>query len=359
MSLWCDKQRPRSLDKLDYHLALTDRLHKIAEAQDLPHLLFYGPPGAGKKTRISCLLKAIFGPGVEKTKVEKKSFKATSSKTVEITALGSNFHLEMNPSDVGMYDRVVVQEIIKEIAAAQNLATADASTSRPFKVVVLTEADQLTKQAQHGLRRTMEKFAATCRIILCCESLSKIIEPVRSRCLAIRVPAPTTSEISQALTKVCKSEGVSLSPVFASNISQHSKRNLRRALLMAEASRVQAGPNSTLSDETPIQIPDWERYIAQVAKEITSSQTPQVLLDTRAKLYELLANCIPAEVILKSLVNELNRKLDDDLKFQVIHWAAFYQARLVSQGQKAIYHLEAFIAKFLAIYKEYLVSMFS
>jgi replication factor C subunit 3/5 len=358
MPLWCDKQRPRTLAELDYHPDLTERLEKIALARDLPHLLFYGPPGAGKKTRIMCLLRAIFGPGVEKVRVERKSFRATSAKVVEITALGSNFHLEMNPSDVGMYDRVVVQEIIKEIAAAQTMSMGS-DDSKPFKVVVLTEADQLSKQAQHGLRRTMEKFAATCRIILCCESLSKVIEPIRSRCLAVRVPAPTHQEISEALSKVCKAEGVTLSPIFASNISQHSRRNLRRALLMAEASRVQAGPNSRLEDNTPMQIPDWERYIALIAKDITTQQSPQVLLDTRAKLYELLANCIPPEIILKSLVAELSRKLDDSLKFQVVHWAAFYQARLVSQGQKAIYHLEAFVAKFLALYKEYLVSMFS
>ena len=115
MPLWFDKQKPRSLRDLSHHPELTERLYKIAQTSDLPHLLFYGPSGAGKKTRISCLLREIFGPGVEKMRVERKSFKATSAKTVEIAALGSNYHLEMNPSDVGMYDRVVVQEIIKEI----------------------------------------------------------------------------------------------------------------------------------------------------------------------------------------------------------------------------------------------------
>jgi len=48
MSLWVDKYRPKSLAKLDYHLDLAENLKKLVKNGDFPHLLVYGPPGAGK-----------------------------------------------------------------------------------------------------------------------------------------------------------------------------------------------------------------------------------------------------------------------------------------------------------------------
>merc|ERR550537_120590 len=92
-------------------------------------------------------------------------------------------------------------QLIKEVATHPPLGTLPNGKVIPFKTVVIDEAGTLTGQAQAALRRTMEKYMKTCRIILLCESVSKIIPPLRSRCLAIRIPAPTTEEIERILLK--------------------------------------------------------------------------------------------------------------------------------------------------------------
>lgn len=62
-------------------------------------------------------------------KVEQKTFKV-NTKTVEVVTLGSNYHIEMNPAEVGNNDRLVIQEVVKDIAQTHTL---DPSALRPFK----------------------------------------------------------------------------------------------------------------------------------------------------------------------------------------------------------------------------------
>jgi DNA polymerase III delta prime subunit len=107
----------------------------------------------------------------------------------------------LSPGDAGNNDRFIMQDIIKEMASNRNIAAIAGggekkASGAQFKTVVLMEVDRLSRQAQAALRRTMEKYASSCRLILCCNSQSKVIEPVRSRCLGIRVGAPTEDEVS-------------------------------------------------------------------------------------------------------------------------------------------------------------------
>jgi replication factor C subunit 3/5 len=98
--------------------------------------------------------------------------------------------------------------------------------------------------------------------------------------------------------------------------------------------------------------------VQEIAYDMLQEQSPKRLLQVRGKLYELLGNCIPSELIMRTLVVELLKKLDDELKVKVVREAAFYEHRL-QEGQKPIFHLEAFVAKFMATYKQWMVEQFS
>ena len=104
-----------------------------------------------------------YGNGIDRLRIEHQTFETPSKKKIEIVTIASNYHIEVNPSDVGIYDRVVIQELIKNCASAQQIATVN--NDKEFKVVLITEVDRLTKDAQHALRRTMEKYMSTCRIM--------------------------------------------------------------------------------------------------------------------------------------------------------------------------------------------------
>eukprot|EP01083_Nonionella_stella_P278726 947917_1 len=368
--LWVDKYRPKRLDQLTYHANLTEMLRKMVLSGNFPHLLFYGPPGAGKKTRILALLQEVFGKGATKIKTEHRSFKVRS-KTIEITTLGSNYHIEMNPSDAGIYDRVVVQDIIKEIASSASLVSAaqqfkanknnnnnnnnknNKRLNRPhFKVLILNEVDKLTRDAQHGLRRTMEKYMSTCRIILQCNAVSKVIEPLQSRCLSIRIPAPTHETIKEIITQIAIKERVTIDSEFAEEITIRSGRNLRKALLMLQISCTETNELLGADKYSKIKQAPWKLFIDELARIIVEEQSPKRLLLARQKLYELLGNCIPPDVIFKTLTVSLMENVDDSLRKDIVQCAAYHEHRM-QLGSKPIIHLEAFLAKFMFIYKKW------
>jgi replication factor C subunit 3/5 len=195
----------------------------------------------------------------------------------------------------------------------------------------------------------MEKYMTNMRLIMCATSTSKIIAPIRSRCLLVRVAAPTDDEMNGVLNHVAKKERFTLPSAAADQITAASEGNLRKALLVLEAMRMQ---QPDMRGGADVARPDWETYCAKVADSILSEQSPQRLLDVRGKLYELLSHCIPPAVVLKTIAERIVDRVDDELKPQIVHWAAHYELRM-RQGSKKIFHLEAFCAKVMMVVKNF------
>lgn len=114
--LWVDKHRPNKLDDLDFNPEVTEQLEKLAECEDLPHMIFYGPSGAGKKTRIISLLRKIYGAGLMKMNKETYMMKH-NSKTLEIPLISSKYHMDVTPCDLKNNDKLIIQHLIKGTAS--------------------------------------------------------------------------------------------------------------------------------------------------------------------------------------------------------------------------------------------------
>ncbi|CAI5756329.1 unnamed protein product [Candida verbasci] len=359
MSLWVDKYRPKTLSQLSYHDSITQNLRGLSKSGDFPHLLMYGPSGSGKKTRIYCTLNEIFGSSIEKLKIDVKTFVTSSNRKLEFNVLSSPYHLEITPSDMGNNDRVVIQDLLKDVASTEQVDFSNQSSKRHrFKIVIINEADSLSRDAQAALRRTMEKYSSNIRLILVCNSISNIIAPIKSRTLLIRIPSPTPNEIGKILHNITEREQVQLSSgdvdKFYERLALASNRNLRRALLSYETLAMQSETINISSNQQLINL-DWETIIKSMAKDITTSRNVSTIAKLRTTIYELLSHCIPARIILKTLLFDLvdlhheNNKLVEE----VVSTGSIFDERL-SLGTKSIFHLEGFIARSMVVIDKYI-----
>lgn len=359
MSLWVDKYRPKSLDQLNYHGTITQNLKALSKSGDFPHLLIYGPSGAGKKTRIYATLNEIFGTSVEKLKIDVKTFVTSSNRKLEFNVLSSPYHLEITPSDMGNNDRVVIQDLLKDVASTEQVdfTASTKQVKHRFKIVVINEAESLSRDAQAALRRTMEKYSSNIRLILVCNSISNIIPPIKSRTLLVRIPSPTVGEINGVLMNIVTKEGLKFTNnseeqivTFLNKVAESSNRNLRRALLAFETIAMQTDVinNANNSQQLSVITLDWEAIIKNIAQTIRTSRTVATLAKIRVTFYELLSHCIPARVILKTLLFNLIAGYNSTITSQLVNVGATFDERL-SLGQKSIFHLEGFVAKAMVV----------
>ncbi|KIW65166.1 hypothetical protein PV04_07447 [Phialophora macrospora] len=226
---WVEKYRPKSLEEVKSQEHATETLRRMVNASNLPHLLCYGPPGNGKTSTILALCRELFGPELMKTRV-----------------------LELNASDERGLS--VIRERVKQFAALHltNPGSKEYTQKYPcpnFKIVILDEADQLTQDAQGALRRVMEIYSTSTRFALCCNYVSRIIDPIASRCSKFRFKAIGGEQATARIAEILKAENVNYADGVIERTLKVSDGDLRRAINLLQSAARLVGASAL--NETP------------------------------------------------------------------------------------------------------------
>lgn len=207
---WIEKYRPSSLDQLVSQKNIIKTLNKFIDADALPHLLFYGPPGSGKTSAILASAKRIYG---------------------------DNFQLmvlELNASDSRGIDEVRTR--IKEFSDTKNFFVSG------IKLVILDEADNMTKDAQAALRRVIEKYTKNVRFCLICNYISKIIPALQSRCTRFRFSPLKDNEVLERLKDIVQQEDVELTHNSLRAVLRIGQGDMRKVLNTIQGASITHNP---------------------------------------------------------------------------------------------------------------------
>jgi replication factor C subunit 2/4 len=268
---WVEKYRPRKLDEVAHQDEVVKTLQRTVATGNLPHLLFYGPPGTGKTSTILALARELYGPEHMSQRV-----------------------LELNASNERGID--VVRHRVKDfarIAVSASDAGSGGYPCPPFKIVILDEADSMTKDAQAALRRTMEKYSRVTRFCIICNYVSRIIDPLTSRCAKFRFKPLSSESMAARLRHIASNEGVRVADEAVDTLLRVSDGDLRKAITLLQSARrlVDGGASSSSSSSSSSAPPAEAKAKGEAAD--AAEGAPMVT----GELVVEVAGVIPASVV--------------------------------------------------------------
>jgi len=261
---WVEKYRPKKVDEVSHQEEVVEVLKTAMKGSDLPNLLFYGPPGTGKTTTILAASRDLFGD-IWRSRI-----------------------LELNASDERGI--AVVRDKIKTFSQ-QTVSNSSSTKVPPFKIVILDEADSMTKDAQSALRRTMEKEGRSTRFCLICNYISRIIEPITSRCAKFRFKPLSDTAIKERIRMICDAENLTLKDDDAFKLLIDSSEGDMRKAITTLQSCSRLNTNITERDifEVSGTIPNsWiDRLVNKVGKSGSFDKVDDFVKDLSAEGFSI------------------------------------------------------------------------
>jgi replication factor C small subunit len=311
--MWVEKYRPKNLDQIiNQKEIITGLKNLLIKPNELPHLLFTGAAGIGKTTTALCLAREILGD----------SWKRDT--------------LELNASD----ERGIkmVRERVKEFASIMKLSLNQIENERPFKIIILDEADEMTSEAQTALRRIIEDSSKTTRFIFICNYLSHIIEPIQSRCVVFRFSKVPADEVVGHLKTICKNEEIKFDEKALYKIYEHTNGDLRNSINILQSASASGNVNTSQVQSAIGN--SGKNKISEIIKLALDSK----FNESRIKLLELLYVYGVSETDFLKYANEEIYNLDLEDLSEVSSMIAEYDYRL-SNGAHPEIQLAAFLAQ--------------
>lgn len=199
---WIEKFRPKSLNNIISHENIIFTLNKFIEKQQLPHLIFRGPPGTGKTSTIMACAKKLYGSRYQL------------------------MVLDINASEERGIDAIRGKVISFVSTKGIYLGENDIA----FKLVILDEADAMTDDAQSALVSVMEKYTLNVRFCLICNYVQKIDPAIQSRCVIFKFAPLSKNNIKQKLNTIADDLGLTITDDGANEILKIAKGDMRKVL---------------------------------------------------------------------------------------------------------------------------------
>lgn len=184
-----------------YHPQLSANLRTYAERNEILHTLFYGPPASGKMTLVRQLIADHMHVPV--TTVQRTQPHTYRIKDREFPFYKTTVHFELSVADFSPLRQNALIELLQDLAKTLNVSR------NCYKLIIVRNVELLHRSVQHQLRRMMELFYSTCRLLFVCHSLDCLDVTLQSRFVTVRVPMPDRLRSSEG--KAAASDPVSIS----------------------------------------------------------------------------------------------------------------------------------------------------
>ena len=209
----------------------------LQDIKNIPNTIIYGSSGCGKFTLLNLWLQSIYGNGVNKmNKIIKECKLINNSKVIELSIFYSKYHYVINPSLYGLYDKQVLLTFLKELSDTKDITNVF-QKKKYSKIVVIQNADYLSKNAQNALRSEIENNNNSIRIIFIVNNLNKLIEPILSRCLLVKIARPSDNYLKNIMNNIMEKENINtikISEDIYPKLYEYFSYNIRKIINFIE-----------------------------------------------------------------------------------------------------------------------------